>query len=221
MCDPARSEEHTLPNPNVSAQGWRTLDWLRSAPEISVPVFQRAYRWGADACRTLLNDIRVVANADEHESHFIGSILGTGEAEITLVDGQQRLTSLFLLLIALRDSLGSGDPETVAEIDSLTHTPCRRRCGMVSCLLTEKRAGHSCAPPVRMRSPVSHSGRTNSPGSSAGPCVPARHSRGALVVIAWSTEVRQALTARLKAARIRTCTGRNPSSSWRCSSNRT
>jgi hypothetical protein len=61
---------------NVEAHAVRTIDWL-SAPDtrLAVPVYQRQYRWDMNGCRRLLDDIRAVADKDEWQTHFIGSIL--------------------------------------------------------------------------------------------------------------------------------------------------
>src|SRR5690606_17356640 len=67
----------------------------------------RHYRWDANSCRRLLDDIRAVADRDEGETHFIGSILATstttnGVTQLTLIDGQQRVATLMLLIASLR-----------------------------------------------------------------------------------------------------------------------
>ncbi len=87
--------------PTVSAEARLTLDWIASVPHLDIPVYQRQYRWSLEACRRLLDDVRAVGRADEGETHFIGSVLTTAGG--MLVDGQQRITTVFLLLIALRD----------------------------------------------------------------------------------------------------------------------
>ena len=96
--------------PTVTASAVRTLAWLQTTAGLDVPVYQRDYRWGLDACRRLLHDVR---NAKDH-SHFIGSIITTGRM---LVDGQQRITTIFLLLIALRER------EDHPEIERILRTP--------------------------------------------------------------------------------------------------
>jgi len=74
-----------------------------------VPVYQRYYDWQEIHCRQLLNDIYAVAKNKELPSHFIGSIVfiqdsvysSSTKTVLTVIDGQQRLTTITLLLIAL------------------------------------------------------------------------------------------------------------------------
>lgn len=110
---------------NVDATAVNTIDWL-SAPDttIVVPVYQRQYRWDIGGCEQLLRDVRAVADAADDDTHFIGSILSTAAdaagadgAHLVLIDGQQRITTLMLLIAALHHTLIVDDPETAAELE--------------------------------------------------------------------------------------------------------
>src|SRR4051812_26222331 len=94
---------------NVVATGVNTVQWLAEAvTTMAVPVYQRHYRWDIDRCSRLLGDIRAIADTDEGRTHFIGSILATANKSdapvLTLIDGQQRITTLTLLAAALHNS---------------------------------------------------------------------------------------------------------------------
>ena len=73
-----------------------------------IPVYQRNYDWGNSECRRLLNDIILVGTKNEG-SHFIGSIVYIHEGtfnisdvkELVIIDGQQRLTTISILYVAL------------------------------------------------------------------------------------------------------------------------
>ena len=73
-----------------------------------VPVFQRPYSWDEENCTQLWDDILVVGRGGQR-SHFTGSVVwiqdGTmsaaGITKLMLIDGQQRITTITLLLIAL------------------------------------------------------------------------------------------------------------------------
>lgn len=68
-----------------------------------IPVYQRNYDWKKDNCRQLLQDLLNVIERGK-ESHFFGSIVSHTEgSDYIIIDGQQRLTTVSLLLIALRD----------------------------------------------------------------------------------------------------------------------
>ena len=71
-----------------------------------IPVFQRNYDWNTDHCHQLFSDLETIAATQR--DHFIGSIvyvsMGTAtEPNYSIIDGQQRITSVMLLLKALYD----------------------------------------------------------------------------------------------------------------------
>ncbi len=109
---------------NVEATAVNTISWLSaSETTIVVPVYQRQYRWDIGGCEQLLGDVRAVAAADDAHTHFIGSILSTAsthgddDAHLVLIDGQQRITTLMLLVAALHHSLKGQDAALAAELE--------------------------------------------------------------------------------------------------------
>ena len=76
-----------------------------------IPIYQRNYDWSEEQCKQLLEDIIEVGRSpkDEAKVHFIGSIVYVCNDEYTtdeieqyvIIDGQQRITTITLLLIAL------------------------------------------------------------------------------------------------------------------------
>ena len=85
------------------------LTFLQRPQQFSIPIFQRRYSWEEKDCQRLLDDILRVGSNDEIDSYFLGSIvyIQKGLAAIggvpkpLVIDGQQRLTTLSLLLSAL------------------------------------------------------------------------------------------------------------------------
>lgn len=73
--------------------------------EFVIPVYQRNYSWEIEQCEKLLDDIRKLYE-DERKGHFLGSIVAKSEMDVkrnikyTIIDGQQRLTSIFLMIKA-------------------------------------------------------------------------------------------------------------------------
>ncbi len=75
-----------------------------------IPVYQRAYSWDEAQCQQLWDDI-VAAGRRGEGTHFTGSVVmvldGTpdfsGMSKVLIIDGQQRITTLTLLLIALAE----------------------------------------------------------------------------------------------------------------------
>ncbi|WP_336648064.1 DUF262 domain-containing protein [Microbacterium sp. MMO-10] len=114
---------------NVEATAVSTIEWLSSpATTIVVPVYQRQYRWDIGGCEKLLTDIRSVADEDDAHRHFIGSILSAeddahAEADLILIDGQQRITTLMLLIAALHHTVRETDPALAAELERVLVRP--------------------------------------------------------------------------------------------------
>lgn len=108
---------------NIEAHAVNTMAWLSAADAtIVVPVYQRQYRWDIGGCERLLADIRAVADSDERHMHFIGSILsaetrGDNGSELVLIDGQQRVTTLMLLVAALHHTVRGQDPGLAEELE--------------------------------------------------------------------------------------------------------
>ena len=94
-----------------------------------LPHFQRQYSWTMDNWQTLLEDtfaLYEIYNPDREPEHFLGSLVvisdGTRSATIpafNLVDGQQRLTTISLLLCALRDLTQLSHPALYKRSDKL------------------------------------------------------------------------------------------------------
>lgn len=82
---------------------------LNGFKQFIIPVYQRTYSWKIEQCYRLWNDI-VDMQKKNRTGHFVGSIVNvteqampTGVQKYMIIDGQQRMTTLTLLLIALRD----------------------------------------------------------------------------------------------------------------------
>ncbi len=77
--------------------------------QLVIPIYQRVYSWEKEQCKELWDDIIKIGGDDKMEGHFIGSILYVLDGithsgnELLIIDGQQRLTTITLLLTALRD----------------------------------------------------------------------------------------------------------------------
>ena len=102
----------------MEAKQARFLDLLRKAEQFVIPIYQRTYSWTERECRQYWDDIIRTGNDESISSHFVGSIvyIEKGLAPITgrnvrlLIDGQQRLTTLMLILEALARTIGDRQP---------------------------------------------------------------------------------------------------------------
>ena len=71
--------------------------------EYTIPIFQRGYAWGKDEIECLLEDI-----LNSKGEYFIGTVIVEEKGNnLYIIDGQQRLTTLYLLLCLIRDNKSS------------------------------------------------------------------------------------------------------------------
>ncbi|GAA7932330.1 DUF262 and DUF1524 domain-containing protein [Helicobacter pylori] len=83
--------------------------------QLVIPIYQRVYSWEKEQCKQLWDDIIKIGGNDKMDGHFIGFILYVLD-DNTLIDSQQRLTTITLLLIALRNH--SSDEVKCKEMES-------------------------------------------------------------------------------------------------------
>ncbi len=111
----------------MEANPVRIIQYFDGEKQSIIPLFQRPYTWEKTKWTTLWEDI--VANCDTESSttHFMGAVVSipaktvpVGVTKHLIIDGQQRLTTIAILLCALRDSVE--DEKTKAQIhDYLTN----------------------------------------------------------------------------------------------------
>ena len=83
--------------------------FLEGTHQFVIPIYQRTYSWTEKQCEQLWNDIEKAAKNQDNPGHFIGSVVYiekelmpiTEVTQYLVIDGQQRLTTLMLLLLAL------------------------------------------------------------------------------------------------------------------------
>ena len=80
-----------------------------SQRRLIIPVYQRNYDWKKANCEQLYNDLVDVVRQGK-QTHFFGSIVSNalGRDEIELIDGQQRITTVSLILIAIVNAIKNG-----------------------------------------------------------------------------------------------------------------
>jgi uncharacterized protein with ParB-like and HNH nuclease domain/predicted transport protein len=102
----------------VKATEAKLLSFLQKSPQFIIPIYQRTYSWTEKQCRQLWDDILRAGSSDAVAVHFIGSIVYveqglstvTHHAPLLVIDGQQRLTTVTLLLEALARALDDSEP---------------------------------------------------------------------------------------------------------------
>lgn len=83
---------------------------LEGTKQYIVPLFQRTYSWKSDNWKTLWDDLLSLYSSKSARKHFLGALVSmpvdmtpAGVNKFLLIDGQQRITTLFLILAAIRD----------------------------------------------------------------------------------------------------------------------
>jgi hypothetical protein len=89
-----------------------------------IPLYQRNYDWKNKHCKQLFADL-IKMHEEKRESHFFGSVVTSRASDVQddylIIDGQQRTTTITLLLLAMINAVKVGDltstnPDTVAQI---------------------------------------------------------------------------------------------------------
>ena len=104
---------------------------INGTSQFLIPVFQRDYSWTEAECEQLWRDVLEIASDAAGRGHFLGSVvyISTGDSSAAftrwlLIDGQQRVTTLTLLLAALRDHIvasgwsGTEDGPTAKRVEA-------------------------------------------------------------------------------------------------------
>ena len=102
----------------IKAEEQSLVDVFNDKYLFEIPVFQRPYAWTTEQVNDLLSDLTDAMGRDSESPYFLGSIVLIKEAHkphSLVVDGQQRLTTLTMLICVLRDLFG--DDEKAKKLD--------------------------------------------------------------------------------------------------------
>ncbi|MBC6416154.1 MAG: DUF262 domain-containing protein [Bdellovibrionales bacterium] len=96
----------------------KLLDFLKKSPQFVIPIYQRTYSWTEKECQQLWNDILQTGKKKDIFAYFIGSIVYiekglyhvSSQSSLLVIDGQQRLTTVCLILEALARQIGDTEP---------------------------------------------------------------------------------------------------------------
>lgn len=102
----------------MKAKETMVLEFLQNSSQFIIPIYQRTYSWELEQCQQLWDDIIRAGKSSSGSVHFVGSIVYVADglstvslqAPLLVIDGQQRLTTITLLLEALQRSLGQEEP---------------------------------------------------------------------------------------------------------------
>lgn len=105
---------------NIDVNKQNVVDLLKSGKDhpFIIPEYQRPYAWSDDEIITLFDDLWEFSiertTSESAKTYFLGSIVSfeNDQGEKEIIDGQQRITSLFLLLRAVYTKLESEENKT-------------------------------------------------------------------------------------------------------------
>src|SRR4051812_16780252 len=99
---------------------------IDSQRQYVIPLFQRPYSWESKQWTTLWQDLMELCEDDTPRNHFIGSIVTMpshsvpeGVTKYIVIDGQQRLTTLLVLLACIRDRARTQSGNLADKIDDV------------------------------------------------------------------------------------------------------
>ena len=94
----------------MQAKETKLQDIIEGTKQYVIPLFQRTYNWTKKEWEVLWNDIVELCEMENPRTHFMGSMVSMpassvpeGVTKYLLIDGQQRLTTVFILLTLLRN----------------------------------------------------------------------------------------------------------------------
>ncbi|MBA3016985.1 MAG: DUF262 domain-containing protein, partial [Desulfobacteraceae bacterium] len=106
----------------MQAKETKLQDIIEGTKQYVIPLFQRTYSWEKKEWEILWKDLIELCEAENPRTHFIGSIVNMptvsvpeGVAKFLLIDGQQRLTTIFVLLTLLRNKARELQKQDFAE----------------------------------------------------------------------------------------------------------
>ena len=94
---------------------------FEGSTQFRIPIYQRKYSWEKKECERLLNDIIEAGKNDHTVNHFFGSIVylslqhsQASVQEMMVIDGQQRLTTVLLLLYSFSKAIENKELERIS-----------------------------------------------------------------------------------------------------------
>lgn len=95
----------------MKATSANLLSLIKGPKQFVIPIYQRTYSWHQVQCDQLFNDVLRVSTSEQVHGHFVGSVVYFQESihtvsdvpKLLVIDGQQRLTTVTLLIAALSE----------------------------------------------------------------------------------------------------------------------
>lgn len=112
----------------MEASPTKVIQYFNGEKQNLIPLFQRPYTWTQSNWQSLWDDLMVQYDLGNSGTHFMGAIVSVpalsvpvGVSKHLIIDGQQRLTTISLILCALRDSLDERSADRIQEVYLTNH----------------------------------------------------------------------------------------------------
>ncbi len=107
----------------MEASPTKVIQYFNGEKQNLIPLFQRPYTWKQSNWQSLWDDLMVQYDLDDSSTHFMGAIVSipavstpVGVSKHLIIDGQQRLTTVSIILCALRDCLEEKPATRIQEV---------------------------------------------------------------------------------------------------------
>ena len=107
----------------MEASPAKVIQYFNGEKQNLIPLFQRPYSWKRTNWQTLWDDVMVQYDLEDKSTHFMGAIVSVparsvpvGVSKYLIIDGQQRLTTISLLLCALRDLVDKNTADRIHQV---------------------------------------------------------------------------------------------------------
>jgi uncharacterized protein with ParB-like and HNH nuclease domain len=107
----------------VQASPAKVIEYFNGEKQNLIPLFQRKYTWAKKDWQVLWEDLLVQYELPENSTHFMGAVVSlparsvpVGVSKYLIIDGQQRLSTISILLCALRDELDPTNASRIQEV---------------------------------------------------------------------------------------------------------
>jgi uncharacterized protein with ParB-like and HNH nuclease domain/predicted transport protein len=103
----------------MKATSANLLSVIKGPKQFVIPIYQRTYSWQLSQCKQLFHDILKAGNNKTSSGHFVGSVVYFQESiynttdvpQLLIIDGQQRVTTACLMILALSNFLKNNNIE--------------------------------------------------------------------------------------------------------------
>ena len=111
----------------MKASSANLLSVIKGPKQFVIPIYQRTYSWHQSQCEQLFEDVVRISQSENIHGHFLGSVVYFQESihtvsdvpKLLVIDGQQRLTTITLLISALAEFIKDNEVDIETNVTKL------------------------------------------------------------------------------------------------------